>query len=242
MCGHAEVTRKRSIIDHLMPHRYASEDARLTDLWLLIQAGHETTAATFSFFLMEIARNRSIQEKLRSILASFMPDRPSLSSSADQIASELAQDDSKLLSTIANCEYLSNCLKESMRLWPVAAGGPARDIVEDLHYEGMLFPTGSIICVPFYSLFRSEWIENADQFDPDRWLDSNPQMPQLKEMFIPFSIGKRGCVGQNMAMFQLRIIAAHFIRYFDFELAQEPSFEYFLTLKPRSICMKVTSV
>ena len=239
MSRHAEVARKRSIIDHLMPHSYVSEDARLTDLWLLIQGGHETTAATFSFFLIEIARNRSIQDKLRSILASFMPEHPTLSSPT---ASEVAQDDSKLLSAIANCEYLSSCLKESMRLWPVAAGGPARDIVEDLHYEGMLFPAGSTICVPFYSIFRSEWIENADQFDPDRWLDSNPQLPQLKEMFIPFSIGKRGCVGQNMAMFQLRIIAAHFIRYFDFKLVQEPSFECFLILKPKSICIKVKSV
>jgi cytochrome P450 len=42
-----------------------------------------------------------------------------------------------------------------------------------------------------------------------------------------------------MAMFQLRIIAAHFVRYFDFELMEEPTFEYFLTLKPRSILMKV---
>jgi len=45
-----------------------------------------------------------------------------------------------------------------------------------------------------------------------------------------------------MAMFQLRIIAAHFVRYFDFELVEEPSFEYFLTLKPRFIRMKVKAV
>jgi hypothetical protein len=58
-------------------------------------------------------------------------------------------------------------------------------------------------------------------------------------MLTPFSLGKRACVGQNMAMFQLRIIAAHFVRYFDFELIEEPTFEYFATLKPRSIVMKV---
>ena len=227
---------KRSIIDHLMPHSYSSENARLTDLWLLIQAGHETTAATFSFFMMEIARNPLVQQKLRSALASFMPEQPTLSSTVDLTQSE---GDSKLLSAIASCDYLNNCLKESMRLWPVVAGGTARDIVEDLHYEGMLLPAGSTICVHYYSLFRSEWIENADQFDPDRWLASNPQLPQLKEMFTPFSLGKRACMGQNMAMFQVRIIAAHFVRYFDFELMEEPTFEYFATLKPRSMFLKV---
>jgi cytochrome P450 len=58
-------------------------------------------------------------------------------------------------------------------------------------------------------------------------------------MFTPFSLGKRACLGQNLAIFQLRIIAAHFVRYFDFELIEEPTFEYFATLKPRSIVMKV---
>lgn len=32
-------------------------------------------------------------------------------------------------------EVTSSCC-QSMRLWPVAAGGSARDIVEDLTYEG----------------------------------------------------------------------------------------------------------
>ena len=58
-------------------------------------------------------------------------------------------------------------------------------------------------------------------------------------MFIPFSAGKRTCVGQNMAMLQLRVITAYFIRYFDFELIEEPGKEFFLTLKPTSMMMKV---
>ena len=157
--GHEVAMGKRSIIDHLMPHNYPSENARLTDLWLLIHAGHETTAATFSFFMMEIARNPSVQRKLRSILASFMPEQPTLSSTVDLTQSE---GNSKLLSAIASCDYLNICLKESMRLWPVLAGGPVRDTVEDLHYEGMLLPAGSTVGVHYYSLFRSEWIANAD--------------------------------------------------------------------------------
>jgi cytochrome P450 len=58
-------------------------------------------------------------------------------------------------------------------------------------------------------------------------------------MIIPFSAGKRSCIGQNMAMLQLRTITAFFIRYFDFELVEEPVKEYFITLKPASMMMKV---
>jgi cytochrome P450 len=42
-----------------------------------------------------------------------------------------------------------------------------------------------------------------------------------------------------MAMLQLRVITAYFIRYFDFELIEEPGKEFFLTLKPTSMMMKV---
>ena len=42
-----------------------------------------------------------------------------------------------------------------------------------------------------------------------------------------------------MALFQLRIVAAHLLHYFDFELVGEPTFEYFITLKPELLNMKV---
>jgi hypothetical protein len=35
---------------------------------------------------------------------------------------------------------------------------------------------------------------------------------------LPTASGKRQCLGQNMAMFQLRAVAAHFLHFFDFEL------------------------
>jgi cytochrome P450 len=222
----------RSIIDHLMGHNYPSEEALLSDLWIVIFAGHETSAATLCFALMELAKNPSVKNKLRSELAAFMPDQPSLIDLSPQ-------ESSNLLSTIANCQYLINCIQEGMRLWPAVAGGPLRAIDKDIQYDGMVIPAGSIVNVHFFSMFRSDWISNAETYDPDRWLDTNSQLPQLKEMFIPFSAGKRNCIGQNMAMLQLRVITAYFIRYFDFELIEEPAKEFFLTLKPASMMMKV---
>jgi tryprostatin B 6-hydroxylase len=161
-----------------------------------------------------------------------MPDQPSLIDLSQQ-------ESSNLLSTIANSQYLNNCIQEGMRLWPAVAGGPLRAIDKDIQYDGMVIPVGSIVNVHFFSMFRSDWIANAETYDPDRWLDTNSQLPQLKEMFIPFSAGKRNCIGQNMAMLQLRVITAYFIRYFDFELIEEPAKEFFLTLKPTSMMMKV---
>jgi cytochrome P450 len=128
-----------------------------------------------------------------------------------------------------------------MRLWPVAAVGASRSLNEDMNItDDMYLPKGSNIITNFYSMFRSHWIDQPDLFLPDRWSSSNPQLPQLKEMFIPFSIGKRSCLGMNMAMFQLKVVAVYFLYHYDIELVSEPTFELFITFKPDQLMMKLT--
>jgi len=127
-----------------MPHQYSNENARLSDLWILIQAGNSTTVSAICFLLSDLAKNRDIQTKLASILSEFMPKKPNLTLvrlgffgiNSDRIDANFVfiidndddyKEDNELLSKIANCEYLNHCLKESMRLWPTA-GGSIRDV------------------------------------------------------------------------------------------------------------------
>ena len=68
----------------------------------------------------------------------------------------------------------------------------------------------------------------------------NTQAMRLKEMFIPFSIGKRNCIGQNLALMELRVILANVVRNFDMELVGgDPELDYFVTLKPVDLRVKV---
>lgn len=126
-----------------------------------------------------------------------------------------------------------------MRLWPVAGSGSARTLIQDIEYEDYILPKGSTVQTVFFAIFRQPWIDRPDEFLPDRWSESNPQISDLKDMFMPFSLGKRNCIGQNMAMMQLKILAANFLRYYEFELVEEVKFEHFLTVKPESLKMKI---
>mmetsp|Transcript_24759 Transcript_24759/g.54925 ORF Transcript_24759/g.54925 Transcript_24759/m.54925 type:complete len:189 (+) Transcript_24759:1446-2012(+) len=182
---------------------------------------------------MELSRRPEVKAKLLAALETVMPDRFEAEGGSVDAGREL-------MSKLASLEYLSWCIKEIMRLWPVAAGGPARDLTQDVHHNGMVLPKGSVVIVHFFSMFRSSWIDNADEFVPERWCAQNPQLARLKETVVPFSLGKRACLGQNMAMFQMRAVAAHFVHYFDFELQGEPTVEIFITLKVDDMQMKVT--
>ena len=224
-----------TILDHVVQHSYHKEITRLSDVTLFGFAGIDTTAYTFCFLLMEVARHPEVQHRLQEELAHFMPPLPSAHPDSDNIVPNKKD----MLTAIAGCDYLNHCVREILRLWPVAASGPGRDLVDDIEYNGMLLPKGSLVIANLFSMFRERWIDEPDAFLPDRWRESNPQLPQLKEMLIPFSIGRRNCIGQNMAIFQLKIVAAHFFHYFEFELVDEPTFAFFLTLKPDQLKLRV---
>lgn len=152
---------------------------------------------------------------------------------------EALQSDSQLILDIENCQYLNWCIRETLRLWNVVAGGPVRELTDNLEYDGMYMLKGSWVILSYYTMFRERWIDKGDQFVPQRWSNDSPQLPDLMKLYMPFGVGLRACLGQNMAMFQLRMIAAHFFHFFEFELDQEPTFEYFITMKPDQMMMKV---
>ena len=50
-------------------------------------------------------------------------------------------------------------------------------------------------------------IADGDEFRPDRWLPSDPDAAKLAALFMPFSLGRRNCVGQNLAMLELKMVS-----------------------------------
>jgi cytochrome P450 len=81
--------------------------------------------------------------------------------------------------------------------------------------------------------------QNPDGFDPDRWAPGAIDEEKLKELFTPFALGKRNCVGQNLAKLELKLVLATLYKSFSFELVSEVSVDYFLTIKPANAHMKV---
>jgi cytochrome P450 len=59
---------------------------------------------------------------------------------------------------------------------------------------------------------------------------------------MPFAEGHRNCIGQNMAMIQLKILIANLFRYYEFELVDEDKeieLEMTLLMKIERLMMRV---
>ena len=83
--------------------------------------------------------------------------------------------------------------------------------------------------------------QNPEGFDPERWAPDAVDADKLKELYMPFSLGKRNCVGQNLANLEAKLLLATLYKSFSFELTSEVVVDYFLTLKPVNAHMKVLS-
>lgn len=55
---------------------------------------------------------------------------------------------------------------------------------------------------------------------PERWTDEQPDAVIDKRAFMPFGTGVYNCVGQKLAMMELRSVTANLLKAFDISFAE----------------------
>jgi cytochrome P450 len=138
-----ELVKDLSVLGHIHRGAYRSDRERCADMLTFIIGGHDTTAFSLSFILIEVARNPAVSAKIQEELRRVVPE------SAEHIT----------LQQLNELTYLDLVIKEGMRLWPVAAVGPMRVASRDVEYEGLTLPEGSTILIPFLQLFRGSTVK-----------------------------------------------------------------------------------
>jgi cytochrome P450 len=105
-------------------------------------------------------------------------------------------------------DLIEATIKESMRLFPpiIAINREAREPVTVSGYE---FEEGDQLILPQWLMHRDDrfW-ENAESFDPTRWLESSDR-PQFA--YFPFGGGPRICPGKRVGLQQMTIALATMI-------------------------------
>jgi cytochrome P450 len=176
------------------------------DSRLLIIAGSDTVSATLSYLLYELCKNLKIQAKLRTVIDTIEPEKAHLD-----------------VEDVTECAFLDGVINETLRLHPATPSGPQRETPP----EGLTLPDGTYIpgevnvWIPIYSLQRdSRYWEDPLSFMPERWTDERPSANIEKRAFLPFLTGPYNCIGQKLAMMELRSVTANLIRSFEITFAE----------------------
>ncbi|XP_060782455.1 cytochrome P450 2U1 [Neoarius graeffei] len=87
-------------------------------------------------------------------------------------------------------------------------------------FQGYTIPKGTVIVPNLWSVHRDPTVwENPDDFNPSRFLDEQGQLLR-KEYFIPFGIGRRLCMGEQLAKMELFLMFTSLMQAFTFRLPE----------------------
>lgn len=88
---------------------------------------------------------------------------------------------------------------------------------------GKWVPGGTRVSVHHWSTYRSAAnYHEPNSFVPERWLGGDARyQDDRRESYQPFGYGSRVCVGQNMAMHEMRLVAAKVLYNFDLSFCAE---------------------
>jgi cytochrome P450 len=177
---------------------------------LLQFAGADTSKEISSYFMHFLSNNLDLQSKIYQALQKDIHHL-----SYEQLDYQ----------GYDNSDYFNRCVKEALRMFvPFKAGNPKMAIKNFTLGKGKYkIKKGTRICMVLGSMHDNpDYHKDALKFDDERFSQENwKKMDKTK--YIPFSQGKRNCVGMKMGELMIKVLMSHTLKYF--EIKKSPNFE-----------------
>lgn len=180
-----------------------------TQIRTFMFAGHDTTSSTMGYVYYLLHQNPEAMEKIRQEHDLVFGKEP------NEASARLVQHPQ----LINRVPYTTAAIKEALRLFPpsssIREGSADCSIVGP---DGTKYPTeGMLVWVMHQSLHRNpKYWPKPNEFLPERWLvePEHPLYP-IKEAWRPFEYGPRNCLGQELAMLEVKAVLILTCREFD---------------------------
>jgi len=174
-----------------------------TNTFLFFLAGHETTASALNWSIYLLAKYPDIQGRVREELDRVLGGKPVES---DQLKDLL---------------YLDMFVKEVMRYGNPVAIIVSRRTVKELYLDNYRIPKGTKIGLAIHAIHRNpEFWPNPDVFDPERFSPAK-MSKQHPFAYLPFSLGKRVCIGNNFSLMEQKVFLSLLLQKFIVTDAEE---------------------
>ncbi|KAH7704131.1 CBN-CYP-33C9 protein [Aphelenchoides avenae] len=163
----------------------------------LFTAGQETTSTTLAWGVSYLIHAQDAQRRLHEEL--------------DRV---IGSDRLIAVSDKHSLHYTNAVICETQRLANLLPQNVPHETTRDVVLDGYTIPKGTTI-VPQIScvLYDEKIFPDPKKFDPSRFLDADGRLKRVDEL-IPFSVGKRQCLGEGLARMELFLILANIFNQF----------------------------
>ncbi|XP_029002913.1 cytochrome P450 2J6-like isoform X1 [Betta splendens] len=152
----------------------------------LFLAGSETTSKTLQWGLIYLINNPHVQVKVQA-----------------EIDRVIGQNRRPNMADRPNLPYTDAVIHEVQRMGNIVPLNGFRMATRDTTLGGFFIPKGTSVMPNLTSVLfdPTEW-ETPDTFNPGHFLDAEGRFVR-REAFLPFSAGKRACLGEGLARMEL---------------------------------------
>ncbi|KAJ3675460.1 hypothetical protein LUZ60_004502 [Juncus effusus] len=169
------------------------------------EAGSETSTTALDWAMFELMRNPIVMHKAQSEIRQLLQNRSDINES-----------------DLEKFDFLHLITKETLRLHPPLPLLLPRECRETCRILGYDIPKGATVMVNVWTIGRDpKYWEDAEEFKPERFLNSNKSSVDFKGMdfeFIPFGAGRRMCAGISFGLANMQLALASLLYHFDWEL------------------------
>jgi cytochrome P450 len=197
-----------------------SDKELIDEVLTLIVAGHETTAAALTWTWYLISQHPDAQAQL-------------------QAEADRADDGQTLgLDAAESLAFTHQVLQEALRLYPPGWLITRRTLEADELGGFPIAPRTDVFISPYMLHRHPAFWSEPEEFRPERFAGADAE-ERHRFAYIPFAVGPRHCIGENIAMFEMLVHVHAMSRRFRLTRAgNEPiELEAQINLRPRSNLM-----
>jgi enediyne biosynthesis protein E7 len=197
----------------------------IDEVMTLIVAGHETTAAALTWTWSLIGQHRDTAAQLEAEADAVAVGTPLGLDAAESLA------------------FTHQVIQEALRLYPPGWLFTRRTLEADELGGFAIGPRTDVFISPYLLHRHPEFWSEPEEFHPERFAGADAE-ERHKFAYIPFSVGPRHCIGENLAMFEMLGHVSMMSRRFRLTRAgNDPiELEAQINLRPRSNLMMTVEV
>ncbi|KAL1558742.1 cytochrome P450 714C2-like protein [Salvia divinorum] len=165
-------------------------------------AGFETTAVSATWCLMLLASNPEWQDRIRREVVDVCKGKVPDYEAAKKM------------------KLLTMAINESLRLYPPVSV-VSREALKDMKFGKINVPKGVNLWTLVTTLHTDPeiWGSDSYEFNPQRFANGITGACKYPYLYMPFGVGPRLCLGQNLALIELKILISFILSQYSISLS-----------------------